>query len=67
MLFEVQFHTTESYEGKQLTHEAYERLRSADTSEAERVELREFQHRVMACIAIPTDAHEFPDYRKEGY
>jgi hypothetical protein len=67
VIFEVQFHTMESYEGKQLTHEAYERLRSADTPEAERVELREFQHRVTACIAVPADAHEFPDYRKEGY
>jgi hypothetical protein len=67
VIFEVQFHTRESYEGKQLTHTAYERLRSGIATEAERPELREFQERVTACIAIPTDAHEFPDYRKEGY
>jgi hypothetical protein len=67
VIFEVQFHTRESYEGKQLTHGAYERLRSGDTTEAERAELREFQHRVTACIANPADAHDFPDYRKEGY
>ena len=31
MLFEVQFHTQESLDAKELTHSAYERIRDAKT------------------------------------
>ena len=51
--FEVQFHTDESFSAKQLTHVAYERLRDPSTSDQEREELREFQHRVSESISIP--------------
>lgn len=61
-LFEVQFHTRLSFEAKQLTHPAYERLRSASTSKAEQDELRDFQRRVTACISVPSGARDYPDY-----
>jgi hypothetical protein len=62
--FEMQFHTPESLEAKELTHEAYERIRAADTSRAERSELRAFQRRVNALIVTPPGIAEikaFPE------
>jgi hypothetical protein len=53
--FEVQFHTWRSYEAKQVTHVAYERLRSSATSGAERELLKDLQREV--CAAIPIPAH----------
>lgn len=41
--FEVQFHTMASFEAKQHTHKAYEKLRNPATSKAEQKELAEFQ------------------------
>jgi hypothetical protein len=64
-MFEVQFHTRASFEGKQLTHDAYERLRSPVTTEAERDELREFQRQVCVKIRVPPDTAEIDDYRPE--
>lgn len=40
--FEMQFHSPESLEAKELTHEAYERMRSNTASAAEERELEEF-------------------------
>lgn len=51
--FEVQFHTPESYEAKQLTHWAYERLRGSQATLAERQELEAYQRRVNTLIAAP--------------
>ena len=53
--FEMQFHTPESLEAKELTHEAYERLRrpEAETSQSERDKLEDFQRRVNTLIATP--------------
>jgi hypothetical protein len=66
-VFEVQFHTAESFEAKQLTHKAYERLRSKSTGPEERPALEEFQSRVSSFIPIPDGATSIPDYRREGY
>ncbi len=55
-LFEVQFHTQISFEAKQLTHPAYERLRIEATSKAERDELEAFQRRVDAYVPTPRGA-----------
>ena len=49
-IFEVQFHTPESFEAKQLTHAAYERIRSPAASDQERDELYQFQSEVSASI-----------------
>jgi hypothetical protein len=64
-LFEVQFHTRASFEAKQLTHGAYERLRSPVTSDVEREELDDFQRAVCAKIPIPPGATDIEDYRPE--
>jgi hypothetical protein len=61
MLFEVQFHTQASLEAKELTHEAYERIRST-AHDGERVKLKEFQSRVNSMIPIPPDIAEIEDY-----
>jgi hypothetical protein len=66
-VFEVQFHTQESYQAKQLTHMAYERLRTGIAPGSERPELEEFQQDVSANIPVPDGATGIPDYRKEGY
>ena len=51
--FEVQFHTAESFEAKQLTHGAYERLRNTLTDKREMGELRAFQRQVAERIPVP--------------
>ena len=70
VMFEVQFHTHASLEAKELTHKAYERIRSMtdQTSEAERetVELKEFQHRVNSMIPIPPGVADIDDYPPGG-
>jgi hypothetical protein len=55
-LFEVQFHTQASFEAKENTHTAYERLRILPTSHAEVRELRAYQRGVTAKIPIPPEA-----------
>ena len=69
VLFEVQFHTQASLEAKELTHKAYERIRSMteETPEANRetVELKEFQREVNAKVPIPPGVTEYEDYRPE--
>lgn len=57
-LFEVQFHTLASFEAKQLTHRAYERIRNPQTSDAELDELEDFQRQACAKIPIPPRATE---------
>lgn len=61
LLFEVQFHTSMSFEAKQLTHGNYERLRNPMTSDAEREELYTLQQKVCRSITIPADATEILD------
>jgi hypothetical protein len=65
--FEVQFHTPESLEAKELTHEAYERIRGA-ASLAERRELMGFQSRVNVYLVTPERTAEIKDYpeKKNG-
>jgi hypothetical protein len=65
LLFEVQFHTRASFEAKQLTHRAYERLRNPDTSDIERGELQEFQRNVSAEIPVPPRVTDIEDYSPE--
>jgi hypothetical protein len=67
--FEMQFHTPESLEAKELTHEAYERLRrpETETSQPERDDLEDFQRRANALIATPprTDTiKDFPEKKR---
>ena len=62
-IFEVQFHTRSSFEAKQETHWAYERLRALPEDEAEVRDLRAFQREVSAKIPIPLGAADIPEYR----
>ena len=59
--FEVQFHTQESLEAKELTHGAYERIRGP-VSGTERAELEGFQRRVNAFLVTPEDIATIKDY-----
>jgi hypothetical protein len=68
--FEVQFHTQASLEAKELTHVAYERLRSitgqAPEADRETSELKEFQRQVNSMLSIPPRAADVEDYPPEG-
>jgi len=62
--FEVQFHTEESWSAKQITHEAYETIRS-NSAPVEEVEgLRAYQREVSATIRVPLGALDIPGYKK---
>jgi hypothetical protein len=60
--FEVQFHTRISFEAKQLTHEAYERLRTKPADKFEQMVLEAFQRKVSAEVPVPPGATDMPDY-----
>ena len=62
--FEVQFHTRISFEAKQLTHGAYERLRTRQADKFEELVLEAFQKRVAAEVPLPSGAVDIPDYPK---
>jgi len=64
--FEMQFHTPESLEAKELTHKAYERIRGSWASPAERQELEEFQGRVNALLITPPGTTEIKDFPEEN-
>jgi hypothetical protein len=61
VVFEVQFHTQASLEAKELTHKAYERIRSP-AQNPELTELKEFQRHVSSMIPIPPDVADIEDY-----
>ena len=60
--FEVQFHTHISFEAKQLTHPAYERLRTRQPDKFEQMILEAFQKKVSAEVPVPPGASDIPDY-----
>ena len=60
--FEMQFHTPESRDAKELTHDAYERIRSREVDPPERRELEEFQRRVNMTVAAPPGTTEINDF-----
>ena len=62
-LFEVQFHTRASFEAKEETHRAYEKLRDPATTKAEQEAMSSYQRKVTARIPIPPGATDVPDYR----
>jgi hypothetical protein len=63
--FEVQFHTPTSLEAKELTHKAYERLRSPATSAVEEVRLEDYQRRVNQQVQLPPRVFEIENYPPE--
>jgi hypothetical protein len=62
--FEVQFHTPESLQAKELTHGAYERLRRPEneTTQVERDELEEFQLRANVLLVTPPGCEEIKNF-----
>jgi hypothetical protein len=64
--FEVQFHTDESWEAKQKTRAAYEKIQDPRTSVEEIEQLREYQRRVTAQVPIPPGALQIERHKKEG-
>jgi hypothetical protein len=64
--FELQFHTPESFNANQVTHEAYEVLRSPLTGHDEREKSTAFQREVSGLVPVPSGAEDIPDYRKAG-
>jgi hypothetical protein len=64
--FEVQFHTRISYEAKQITHTAYERVRTRQADVFEELVLDAFQKKVSAEVPVPHGAVDIPDYPERG-
>jgi hypothetical protein len=68
----MQFHTPESLEAKELTHEAYERIRAnaalpVDEQDlVEEGELEEFQQRVNALIVTPPGTARIKDFPEKN-
>jgi hypothetical protein len=60
--FEMQFHTPESLEAKELTHQAYERIRGPDATPAERREARAFQRQVNELLPTPPGTDRVKNY-----
>jgi hypothetical protein len=64
--FEVQFHTWASLDAKELSHDAYNRLRGTEAQDEEREELEGFQSTVNGKVPVPPDVGTIEDYpRKE--
>jgi hypothetical protein len=61
VIFEVQFHTEASLAAKELTHEAYERMRST-AKDPELAELKAFQRSVNSAVPVPPDVIKIEDY-----
>jgi hypothetical protein len=64
--FEVQFHTRISFEAKQLTHRAYERLRTKQADKFEELVLEALQAKVAAQVPVPPGADSISDYPERG-
>jgi hypothetical protein len=60
----VQFHTHISFEAKQLTHDAYQRLRTKQADKFEELVLEAFQAKVAAQVPVPPGAIDIPDYSR---
>jgi hypothetical protein len=65
--FELQLHTLESFEGKELTHWAYERLRGSQITRTERRELEDYQRRVSDMIETPPGSVEIDEFREKDH
>jgi len=62
--FEVQFHTSESWEVKQATHDTYERIDDPRTPVEEVERLRHYQCELTGYLEIPARCDEIQNYRK---
>ena len=67
LLFEVQFHTQKSWDTKQQSHDAYEKINDARTPEDEKERLRSYQRELSDEIPLPPGCEEITDYRRGGW
>jgi hypothetical protein len=65
LLFEVQFHTEESWITKQRTHDAYAKINDPRTPPFDVESLRTEQSKISEKVSMPPRWYEIPDYRKE--
>jgi hypothetical protein len=66
VLFEVQFHTHESWYAKQATHDLYEKIQDPRTEPRERGLLADEQRRLMREVPIPEGALNIESYRRKA-
>jgi hypothetical protein len=66
VLFEIQWHTPESWEAKQKTHDSYEKINDMTTPIEEVERLRDFQRAVCAEVSVPPGALQMRRYKKES-
>jgi hypothetical protein len=64
--FEVQFHTPESWEAKQKTHDIYEKLCDPRTTPQEAGRLEREQREIVTSVPVPPGALEIEFYRRGG-
>ena len=65
--FEIQFHTRESWQVKQATHNAYTKIHDTRTPADERERLRAYQREISLSLVLPSDWENITNYRKEGW
>jgi hypothetical protein len=65
--FEVQYHTEESWQAKQTTHDAYRKINDLSVPTAEKERMHAYQREVSASVVLPPNWSEITDYRKEGW
>lgn len=65
-LFEVQFHTQQSWEAKQATHDTYEKIEDPATGVGEVEQLREYQNGIVRSVRLPDRCQEIVDYKQPG-
>jgi hypothetical protein len=66
LVFEVQFHTAESWDAWQRAHALYEAISDLGTPPEQRARLRAIYADMSAAIAVPPGCTAIPDYRKES-
>jgi hypothetical protein len=64
--FEIQFHTPESWEAKQKTHDVYEKQCDLRTSPEERGRLEREQCDIATAVPVPAGALEIEFYKRGG-
>ena len=64
LLFEIQFHTQKSWDAKQQSHDAYEKINRLETPESEKERLRDYQREISAAVPHPPGWQEITDYRR---
>jgi hypothetical protein len=66
LVFEVQFHTAESWDAWQRAHTLYEAITDLGTPLEQRARLRAIYAEMSAAIPVPPGCTAIPDYRKDG-